>query len=697
MDLFEYILEKIEIYTKLRLYNFLNVICSELKEHDLLVRDLILSKDTYELLNKENRKEISKGRNKKYNSYKERIDSYISTSEGLRKAFYIFIKYYRIDQVSVAKFRRVVFKDLKNLFKEINDYYSNNEAIPFDKKIIEFYLSLYYFEKQTESIPNKKYYYNLLLDYLNNNNILVDDLLLTDGIRKAYYYFKNNLYNSKDESDGLDSLEEVEKKTVDSKVDMDKSMDTYKLYRILKVLKKHKIEEYMYNIIYAIMKDKYNKEKYEDAYYIALQLLIDYPTKAITKDMEKVMEKEIVVYPSRMGRFIQLYEKASRTLINNNMIDSFYILTKKVGNRNPFYSTLVSRGLDEVENVDNIINNDTLTKEQKVYLYMRSILKHTYNFNEYIYRLYKDELESSKELKLDLDYLFVIYLFNNQNFRSPIKIDIDTDRISDYQKASISIKITNTYLENNKVKFDYEVIETGENESEIYIVKENDELNKLIDKNNIKPWESLLNAIITSKRDYNNIIEKFVEVLIKNTEYRQLLFNIDSFEAISSIYYVSKVLYENKRNILLLRVLKALQLNRLLNNRFIYKEININEYLPNTTMNMPLAVQDNDKYILENIDFNKDLLSNLNEMLKSDKTPNEVKLYIYYYLCLEKGYFDYKIDITYTDELKKMYKELFKKVKSKNRIIDEYFEDYKTNNPIDILKDNYNELIEESD
>ena len=44
-----------------------------------------------------------------------------------------------------------------------------------------------------------------------------------------------------------------------------------------------------------------------------------------------------------------------------------------------------------------------------------------------------------------------------------------------------------------------------------------------------------------------------------------------------------------------------------------------------------------------------------------------------------------------------MYKELFKKVKSNNRIIDEYFEDYKTNNPIDILKDNYNELIEESD
>ena len=491
-------------------------------------------------------------------------------------------------------------------------------------------------------------------DILYKKLILKDELLsyMEENEKKVYY--KRNPYNAF--ALKLKSEEETN-------ILLNNSMKETKMYLSLDI--KTDLENYIWKL--------YKEKRFEDAYYLILQYIINYPQAKLKPFMILALENpNIVIYDSRQEQSQYNYQKASLCLIENKNIETLYLLTKHTEKINPFYSTDISHQFPKFDSKF-IIDEKNLSNEEKIYLYMRSILKFGINFNKFIEDLYHDWFTKNNNLVLDIPYVIIFFVYNNHNIKTAFDIDINLDNKKDYTSYTISIQIKGFIKENEKIILDYDILEMSKKSDTNFILKDDKLLNYVHMDQNL-PHEKILKAICQSKIDFVLTMNELGNFVVN----KYLLFFPNIYNKISSIFYASKILYEQQRHILLKQFLYILISNKMLNDRFLCNKFKQNEYIYTSKVNTSKTISLTDAYILNNIDFNKPLILELKRLLNEVK--KEDQLYIYYSICFLDKVYAYDVYLYYDEEVEKILINLITALIENKKDPESFFESLGKNN-----------------
>lgn len=571
------------------------------------------------------------------------------------------------------------FIDLKNLqleLENLEEYLKRNEFTTiYDKNILNFLKLIYDFEKDLlleEKVKDAKI--NIFVEFLKENNIYSSNIILVENLNKFIDLTKNDEYTKNNLSKKLS-------KAYSSNFGLDSSLAQYKIYTKDNIL----------NEIRNIQKDLFSKEKVLDAYFLTLQYLIDYPNEELTNIMIKSLSFENLIIPdSKQSQNQELYLKASIELLKNKNTKAFYLLTKNTEKINPYYSTTITHNIGYI-NTDFIIADKELNKEEKIYLYMRSILKYISNFNSFLKSLFEEELRNNKSLVLNLNYPILLFVYNENSIKQPFKMCLDKEKLKNYIGCNVSIKITKAVLLNEELSLDFNVLEFSKQSSQ-KLINENDVLNKIIDKSNIKPYQKIIYSITIGRNEFGETIRNIAKEHEEESINKYILFNEKIFNNLYAIYYTSKVLYQNQKHLLLKQFLYLLISNKILNDRFLYQGFKQNEYVYTNKLNSKIAPSQADVFVFEHINIDNDLKDELIKIL--DEIDDEYKTYIYYVICYKYGYFEYKLDLKYTDEIANLIYVITYSLLKDNRDVDTFFESLKGNNIYNVIE-NQEKLKEE--
>ncbi len=649
---------------KLDLKNEVEVLLSTLAKRKLLIKELIFFKNflkaSYNPLKWQEQLDI-----KINDEYKPKLRLMLENN---------FNNYDIVNIISSKWFDNLL--KINDQINDLNDYYQKYPSTSlYDLHVINFYQELYKFEKD---LLNKNVKIRLFMELLFDKKILYEENILVDELMPDFREIKKKFDKTNFKLQKKNILAIKMKNISKSNVLLDKSMKETKMY-----LKSNLIESFK-----EFQKSLLNEERYLDAFLITLQFIINFPLENLTKEMILSLKKDILIYESKQEQFKFAYYMASLNLIKNHNLTNLNILIKNTEKYNPFYSTLISFETSSLD-YDFIILEKSLTKEEKIYLYMRSILKYGVNFNDFILKLYEDEFKVNNKIKLDLPYIFDLFIYNENTIKTPINIFLADNELKKYISCDVSIKIKEASIINNKVLFSFDILEIYQ-KSSLKLVNDDDYLKTLIHDDN-RFNEEILKAMCTSKKAFYDLLSTISDYSF-NSKY--VLFNMKKFKYICSLFYTSKVLYEQKRYLLLKQFLYLLRENKIINSRFIYNKINLNEYLYSNVININNAITEADITILYNIDFAKDLKSQLYKML--DIVIKDYKLYLYYAICYNYEVFDYELEFNYDEETKKLLKTLISCLISDEKDPKDFFDSLKDNNIFKRIENGleiYNELV----
>lgn len=564
------------------------------------------------------------------------------------------------------------FKNLKSIQNKINEielYLNKNEFITmYDNNIIDLFKLLYEFEDNLiNETKEKEAKINIFKEFLKDNNLLMPDLIFKDELLTYIKTEENKKSFQKS------NLAKKIYTSINNDFGLDSTFSEYKIFEKDNILNEIKI----------IQEDLLGKERLQDSYFLTLQFIINYPTEDLTESMINVLKNDYLIIPdSKQSQNQELYLKASKELLDKKNAKTFYILTKNSEKANPYFSTTISHNISYID-TDFIIEDETISKKEKIYLYMRSILKYTTNFNTFIKKLYAEEFKYNEYIELNLTYPILLFVYNENSIKLPFKMSIDKKKLKEYTGCNVSIEIFGAKILDDELYLDFNIIEYS-NQSSQDLIEEDNIINKIIDKANLKPYEKILLAISKGRNEFGETIRSIAHDHEKSSINKYLLFNEKTFNNIYAIYYTSKVLYLNRKHLLLKQFLYLLISNKILNDRFLYKGFRQNEYVYTNKLNSKIAPSLADVFIFENIDMEEDLKEELLKVL--DKIDNEYKLYIYYVLCFRFGYFDYKLDLEYNEEVENLLYIITYSLLKAKRDVNDFFTELKENNIYNIIE-----------
>ena len=655
-------------FRKLRLTNEIEILLNTLAKRKMLIKELIFFKDFLKLsfspLKWKEQLNIEID-----NKYKPKLRLMIERN---------FDEYNIVSIITSKWFDNLL--DISDKINDLNNYYQNYPLVSlYDLNVINFYQELYKFEKNLVNEKFKDVKIRIFMELLFDKKILYEEFILLDDLITAFNVIKQKFNPSFIKLSKNNILAIKMKNIAKSNVLFDKSMRDTKMY----------LSSNLEQSFIDFQKNLLNEKRYLDAALITLQYMINFPLAKLSKEMIDSLKKdEITIYDSKQEQFQFAYKMASLNLIKNHNLENFYLLVLNTEKHNPFYSTLISFDIEKLD-YDFIIEDQSLSKEEKIYLYMRSILKYGVNFNEFILKLYENEIDNEM-IELDLPYIFDLFVYNENMIKTPINVFFANNELKKYISCNVSVKIKGFIKSRDKVSFAYDILEVYQ-KSSLKLVSDDDVLKTIIHYDEDRPYEAVLKAICTSKKAFYDLL-----ILISNCPFNSkfILFNKQKFDYICALFYASKILYEQKRHLLLKQFLYLLKENKILNSRFIYNKFNLYEYLYTETFSMANSISEGDITILYNIDFTKNLKEELLRMLKI--VSDEQKLYLYYAICYNYEVFPYNVKFYYDEDVKKMLRTLINCLIDDEKNPEDFFESLGNNNIFKNIENGleiYNELV----
>lgn len=585
LEYLRYIYEKEYIYLKLESTESLRALIDSLLEKHSLFDKIIFNNKVYDYLSNRQRKILSSINSLYENKEVENVIKKINIPNMINSSWY-----------------QSLIELSENIDNVFNNKLSKEQIYILPKKLIELIRKIYLFEEKILDQNNYEEKMIIFISTLDEKQILSDRLMFNKIFLDEY-----NMLEKKFNSIKSSSL--INKLILDS-------YPTIKIFFDKKLYEKKSNEEYT-----KYIEDNILSLYQEKQYYLALQnifyLLLEYPEYGISKNIEDILNSRKLIVPIKNKKeFKKLFNKTFISILENNpkLAIKFIEITTYL---NDDYSIeIVKNDMDFNGKpcITNLITNEELTNEEKIFIYLNTQLKYSIKIDAFIKAIYSNELENSQLLNFDFTNK---YLITKQLLK----------------------RIAQTSLSIENLKEEYCYIEGFIQDENGYITL------KITDKQ--QESSNIINDL--KKENLSNLKTYITSRVNRNIK---LLYNVNYLKDYLDIYKLIEILIENKKYISLKELSKILMKNQLLNNYLVIKE-----YDKFKIDNVFLSFTDFEEEVMKQID-NNNLKDELFKVFENTNGINKILLYCI--LISNYGYFDYEfVEENYE---KSAFKELLKDI-----------------------------------
>ncbi len=652
----------------------------------------LIPREYYENIEKKSKFNINiYERSKRINDYFEK-ELYKKTLEEL----FIYEEEYIVSLFKKHHYQQVYIECL--------NYLSEYSKFGIKQSFIEIFNSRLLIIEDKQAV--EKLYINVLLSFLKNNPKEIIDFIKLTSYLNDYYSLKMDNLNSYMNINNLMEVEELEKEE--------------KIYIYLKT-PFHcdiKFDKFLYRL-YKNELENTNEITFTNKFILPIDQLKDLLLeKNINISNQYITLTGFYKYPNTL--FKMKYE-----IIENidvlDMSNDFYKLKQNFSMRKKAYFKLIhdeeifNKYFDIYNNIDklirekqyalldeyvkdsSILNNIFISpkydefRKENLYLNNKKISDFEYsiinsinrgnNFKNELFNIYK-HTQSDKKI-----YLYYLLCFEYGYFEDNIKLE-------DYPKEIIKDVAEKMVYECKINSKDYKEFFNS--------LKENSLLSFVGTEDISDASEERVNKVLEEKiydKDRRNLIKYLsdsAKYIKKHKKTKYNAYDKDIFKIFMEIYLTSKELYE-KDMLNCNRLLISLNKISSFNKDVIYEKIIIPKTLNDVEPSKKMQLEEADKFILHNIDYQKSFNYSLRELLT--RASEDYQFYIYHVLAYRlNDYVNYKINLSLNQQKEEILIDLIIRLTYEQRNIEEFFEMLKENSILTILDKNeyiklYNKAI----